>query len=260
MSSTGRMKLIINADDLGRNSETNQRIMELAQAGLITSVSLIANAPAIGEAVGELAQFIRLSKGVHLNLTEFCPLTLPDKLGPLKECVNDQGSFRGEEFLRSMRITSDLSEAIFLELVAQVDAIRARGIQVSHFDSHNHVHNIPGLFLIIKRLQNHFGIRKVRTTWNIFSPRKKQAWSCRFRKQMWHLALRHYYRTVTTEGFSSLTDFVEVASSRVLSFKSVEVMVHPGHPDYAEETSLLHTNWRERILLPIELISYEELQ
>lgn len=77
---------------------------------------------------------------------------------------------------------------------------------------------------------------------------------------MWHLALRYYYRTITTDGFSSLADFVEVASARVLAHNSVEVMVHPGHADFAEETSLLHTNWRERILLPTELISYDELQ
>lgn len=256
----GRMKIIVNADDLGRNAETNRRIIELAHSGHITSVSLIANAPAIGEVVGEMTQFIRLSKGVHLNLTEFSPLTPLDKLGPLRECVNEQGFFRGEEFLSSIRITSALAEAMFVELVAQVDALLARGIQVSHFDSHNHIHTNPGLFLVIKRLQHHFGIRKVRTTWNIFPPRREQGWSRRFRKQMWHLALRYYYRTVTTDGFSSLTDFVEVASARVLEHNSVEVMVHPGHADYAEETSLLLTNWRERILLPTELISYDELQ
>lgn len=254
------MRIIVNADDLGRNAETNRRIIELAQSGHITSVSLIANAPAIGEAVSELANCPKLSRGVHLNLTEFSPLTPPDKLGPLRECVNEQGLFRGEEFLRSIRITPALSEAIFVELVSQVDALLAMGIQLSHFDSHNHVHNIPGLFLVIKRLQHHFGIRKVRTTWNIFSPRKKQGLSCRLRKRIWHLALRHYYRTVTTDGFSSLADFVEVASSRVLTLNSVEVMVHPGHADYAEETSLLHTNWREKILLPTELISYDELR
>ena len=253
------MKIIVNADDLGRNAETNRRIIELAESGHITSVSLIANAPAIGEAVGELWKCPQLSKGVHLNLTEFSPLTPPGKLGPLRECVNEQGLFRGEEFLRSIRITPALSEAIFVELVAQVDALMAMGIQLSHFDSHNHVHNIPGLFLVIKKLQRHFGIRKVRTTWNIFSPRKKQGWSSRYRKRLWHLALRYYFPTVTTDGFSSLVDFLEVASARVLSFNSVEIMVHPGHSDYAEETGLLCTNWREKVLSRTELISYDDL-
>ncbi len=253
------MKIIVNADDLGRNTETNRKIIELAQSGHITSVSLMANAPAIGEAVGELGKCPKLSKGVHLNLTEFSPLTPSDKLGILRECVNEQGLFRGEEFLRAIRITPALSEAIFVELVSQVDALLAMGIQLSHFDSHNHVHNIPGLFWVIKRLQQHFEIRKVRTTWNIFSLRKKQGWSSRYRKRMWHLALRYYYPTVTTDGFSSLADFLEVASSKVLSFKSVELMVHPGHSDYAEETSLLYTNWRARVLSRTELISYDDL-
>ena len=255
----GCMRIIVNADDFGRNAETNRRVIELAQSGHISSVSLIANAPAITEALGELAKCSKLSKGVHLNLTEFSPLTPTGHLGPLRECVNEQGLFRGEQFLRSIRITPALSEAIFVELASQIDALLSMGIQVSHFDSHNHVHNIPGLFFVLKRLQRHFGIRKVRTTWNIFTPKKKTGWGWLFRKRLWHLALRYYYPTVTTDGFSSLADFFEVASSKALSFNSVEVMVHPGNADYGDETSLLQTNWRERILSRTELISYEDL-
>ncbi len=253
------MRIIINADDLGRNAETNANIISLARVNKITSVSLIANAPALEDAVTALQACRSISTGIHLNLTEFFPLTSPEKLGSLKECTTEAGSFLGEHFLRKRTITLSLQNAIFLEFKMQVEALLARNIQISHIDSHNHIHTIPGLFFVVKRLQHHFGIRKVRTTWNLFSPGKEPGFACRLKKQTWHAALRSYYRTTTTQAFTSLADFVEVAATRKLPFNSVEVMVHPGHPDFDYETRILNTNWRDRLLCETKLISYRDL-
>lgn len=253
------MRIIINADDFGRNAETNAKIIGLARERKITSVSLIANAPAIEEAVAALQKCPDISTGIHLNLTEFCPLTPSEKLGSLKECTTEVGAFRGEDFLRKKAITPDLLDAIFFELKMQVEVLLARGVQLSHFDSHNHVHTIPRLFFVIKKLQQHFGIRKVRTTWTIFRPGNEPTLTCRLKKKTWDVALRYYYKTITTEAFTSLVDFIEAASWRKLPFQSVEIMVHPGHPDFDYETRILDTNWRERILCSTELINYTDL-
>mgnify|MGYP001193208282 FL=1 len=253
------MKVIVNADDCGISNEVNEAIFELIQTGRLTSVSLIANGPSIKEAASKLRDFPKVSKGVHLNLTEFIPLTTSENLGPLRVYLNEEGGFCGEQHLRSLTITPPLLNAIFIELSSQIDAVMAMGIHVSHLDSHNHIHTIPGLFPVLKRLQRHFGIRKVRTTWNIFPPVKPISWGSRLKKQMWHLALRHYYSTVTTDGFTSLADFVEVASTKILPFKSVELMVHPGHSDFTEETNLLHSNWQSKVLARMDFVSYESL-
>lgn len=253
------MKLIVNADDFGRDIQTNDAIIGLARSGYITSSSLMANGPAAEEAVGNLHKCPGLSVGVHLNLTEFHPLTSSHDFGALRRCLNERGEFKGETFLRSISIDSALEEAIFEELLAQVNWLLSRGVRISHFDSHNHIHNIPGFFAILKRLQKHFGIRKVRTTWNIHGRQNQKKWSSRYQKMMWHYALRYYYRTVTTDGFCSLSDFIEAASTQNLPHKSVEVMVHPGDADHTEETSLLRTNWRERIFPQTTLINYDGL-
>lgn len=253
------MKVIVNADDFGRDVQTNDAIIGLTRLGYVTSSSLMANGPAAEEAVNYLPKFPKLSVGVHLNLTEFSPLTPSEDLGALRHCVNEQGEFRGETFLRSISMNSALAEAIYGELSVQVNWLLSRCGKISHLDSHNHIHNIPWFFGILKRLQKHFGIRKVRTTWNIHGRQNEKGWTSRYRKIIWHYALRNYYRTVTTDGFCSLSDFVEVASAHNLPHKSVEVMVHPGHDDHAEETSLLRTNWRQLVLSPTILISYDEL-
>lgn len=253
------MRVIVNADDLGRNAETNANIISLARDNKITSVSLIANAPAIEDAVTALEACRSISTGIHLNLTEFCPLTPPDKLGSLKECITEAGVFRGEHFLRGKTITLDLLDAIFLEFKVQVETLLARGVQISHFDSHNHIHTIPRLFFVLKKLQQHFSIRKVRTTRNIFHPGNEPSITCRLKKQIWDTGLRYYYKTITTDAFTSLADFIEVASCKRLPFQSVEVMVHPGHPDFDCETKILNTNWRDRLLFGTKLISYRDL-
>jgi hypothetical protein len=118
---------------------------------------------------------------------------------------------------------------------------------------------MPGLFLVLKRLQDHFGIRKVRTTWNIFSPKKSPSWLHILRKRLWNSALRYYHSTTTTAGFTSFATFYEVAKSSRLNLESVELMVHPGHRQFEWETQLLNREWQEDILSTTNLISYHDL-
>src|SRR6516162_759961 len=63
------MLLIINADDLGVSESVNNETFALMQSGLITSATLIANAPAFEDAVRNSKKFPHCSFGVHLNLS-----------------------------------------------------------------------------------------------------------------------------------------------------------------------------------------------
>jgi hypothetical protein len=223
----------------------------------ITSATLISNAPAVEDAVRRIPKGSHCSFGVHLNLTQFEPLTPLKDRGVLSACLDEKGNFRGEEYLRSTRITSALREAFFKELCFQTEKIRALGLKISHFDSHNHVHTMPTLFPVLKRLQNHFGIRKARITWNIFSSPVPSALI--LKKRVWNFALSHYYKTTTTCGFTSFSIFYDLARYRVLHQDSVELMVHPGHHQFEKETQLLSADWEKEILFPIQLISYNSL-
>ncbi len=251
------MRIIINADDFGFNAYVNNMILDLMSRRRITSATLISNAPAVEDAVRRIPRESHCSFGVHLNLTQFEPLTPLKDRGILSACLDEKGHFRGEEHLRSTRITSALRNAFFEELRLQVEKIRFLGVKISHFDSHNHVHTIPALFPVLKRLQEHFGIRKVRTTWNIFS--SPTPLMLLLKKRVWSFALSHYYKTSTTYGFTSFATFHNLARSRVLNQDSVEVMVHPGHQCFEQETQLLYTDWQKVLPFRVELISYHDL-
>jgi predicted glycoside hydrolase/deacetylase ChbG (UPF0249 family) len=254
-----KIRIIINSDDLGMNPFVNEEILNLLSEKRITSVTAIANAPSIEEVIPRLPERWDYSVGVHLNLTEFSPLTPPSQIGPLAECLNDKGCFAGEERLRAVSVTSLLREAFFRELCLQVDKIRSMGVRISHLDSHNHIHTIPSLFPVLKRVQRCFDIRRVRMTRNIYSPRSCPSAKVLLEKRLWSCALRCYYRTVTTSGFGSLNDFCDLAKLKQIRYESVEVMVHPGHPQYQHETKLLHSDWWRELPFMIELINYHDL-
>jgi predicted glycoside hydrolase/deacetylase ChbG (UPF0249 family) len=251
------MRIIVNADDLGLNAYVNDRVLELMSRRRITSATLIANAPAVEDAVRKIPRGFHCSFGVHLNLTEFEPLTPLKDRGVLSACLDEKGCFLGEKYLRSTRITSALREVFFKELRLQAEKICALGVKISHFDSHNHVHTMPALFPVLKRLQKHFGIRKVRTTWNMYSSSPPAALV--LKKRVWNFALSHYYATTTTCGFTSFATFFDLARFRALNQESVELMVHPGHHQFEKETQLLNTDWEKEILFPIQFISYNDL-
>lgn len=253
------MKLIVNADDFGFNSKVNERIVDLISRGRITSATLLANAPEIEDAVRRLPKSSTCSLGAHLNLTQFEPLTPPGRRANLSGCLDSQGVFSGEKVLRELKITSLLREAFFDELTLQVEKLLALGVRISHFDSHNHIHTIPALFPVIKRLQKRFGIRKVRTTWNIYEQNASPPVAMLLKKRIWHWALRNCYRTSTTSGFTSFAVYYQRAKAKSLNHDLIEVEVHPGHDANEAETKLLEGNWQNSIPFTVRQISYDEI-
>src|SRR4029077_15643507 len=68
-------RLIINADDFGISRGVNIGIIEAAEAGIVTSASLIVNLPASAAPLDRAPSCPPLSLGLHLNLTVGRPLT-----------------------------------------------------------------------------------------------------------------------------------------------------------------------------------------
>jgi len=249
------MLMIINADDLGLSITVNKAIFDLLAGGHITSTSLLANAPATEDAVVELRRQKNRSFGVHLNVTGFHPLTRNAELSPI---LDSTGCFAGNS-IRSTPITWQLREAIFQEWSTQIDRLFAMGLTPSHIDSHHHVHTIPGLFFVLKRVQRRFGIRKVRISKNIYSAKNQASHSLLLRKRIWNTALRQYYPTITTGGFTNLVDFFDAAQHQKIRCRSVEIMVHPGGDGYGEETELLVTSWQDLLPFQVTLIDFSSL-
>lgn len=253
------MKIIINCDDLGANAHVNESILSLMNRGIVTSASLLMNAPAIAEAVGRIRAYPHCSFGVHLNVTEFAPLSGHPGLRPL---LDERGEFAGKASLhpRNIRLTTPIREGVYAEWCAQVARALDMGVPVSHLDSHHHVHTRPSLLYVLERVERRFGIRRVRLRSNVLGASRTARRRLHMVKQFpWNFAARHLLRNATTDGFASFTMFYERLRAGTGWKGSIEVMCHPGHASYQAETDLLCGPWREELARDARLISYNEL-
>lgn len=246
------LRLIINADDLGRSPEVNDAVAELLTRGLITSATLMANAPYVEEAVACIPPSFRGCLGIHLNITEFKPLT---ETAPWAGWLDQEGFFSLKNF-RQKPLNSQVKQAIGAEWRAQVARLRQLGLEVSHLDSHHDVHTDPRLLLVVKALQRHTGLGKMRPPETLAT-----GWGKAYLKnRLWSLVLRYWPpRTITPMVFTSFAAFLERAQKGPLPYRTLEVMVHPGHPAFPRETALLRGSWRETLPFPVELVSYRDL-
>jgi predicted glycoside hydrolase/deacetylase ChbG (UPF0249 family) len=138
-------RLIVNADDLGADGARNAGIFEAIREGAVTSASLLANGPALREALPQIRSLEKkkISWGIHLNLSEGNPLS-PD-LGVL---AAKGGCFRGKARAHAIlmgRGNAELEEEVKRELEAQIRALEETGIRISHLDGHQHVHVFPAV-------------------------------------------------------------------------------------------------------------------
>jgi chitin disaccharide deacetylase len=252
------MRVIVNADDLGLSREVNEATFELMSRGVVTSGSVIANAPFVLDAVETSRRFPGCSFGVHLNLTEFRPLCRREGL---RQILSENGEFTKalDQAPGSVTKTQRLLAAIADEWCHQVDFLRRAGLQVSHLDSHQHVHTIPALFPVLKFVQARCGIRRVRTARNVYQAHAPAPRAKLLAKRAFQFSLRHLYATRTTHVFMDFLTFHERAVIERQVWPSVEVMVHPGGLANNEEERLVRSDWLERLRGSIQLISYADL-
>lgn len=244
------MRVIINADDFGLNSTVNFRTNELIKQGKITSATILANAPCADEAIEIALNSSLASFGVHLNCTEGVPLcreAVPEHM------LDDSGIFRLEKLESSNDIVNS-ARFIYREWALQLERVISSGVNVSHIDSHHHMHTRPWLLPILMRLQKEFGICRVRNTMNIYPVDLEIRNLLRLKKKIWSSVLRMSGVRMTS-FFTSFAYYESVSWDRGLD--TVELMVHPGHPKFDQETTMLENTDLQS--LGVELITYHDL-
>jgi predicted glycoside hydrolase/deacetylase ChbG (UPF0249 family) len=70
-----KRKLIVNADDFGIGEERDRGIIELFEQGCISSCSILVNGVNFENSI-KIAREIGFPVGLHLNLTEGCPINI----------------------------------------------------------------------------------------------------------------------------------------------------------------------------------------
>jgi|SRR6185312_10239126 len=254
------IRFVLNADDLGASAGINDAIFSAIADGLISSATVMATGPAFDAAICNARTIREASFGVHMNLTEHRPLARSPGLAPL---LDSNGAFRHGEVFR-IRGTPRLINAAVAELTAQVRAVQAAGLAVSHLDSHHHIHTVPWMFIVLKRVQRETGIRRVRGTWSIYDRQSRPSLTARSKKRAWWWALRHVYRTVTTSEFSDFLIFRRALAEGSYPTRgwpeSIELMLHPtGDARDAEEARALRDGWVDALPIPAKLVTYRDL-
>ncbi len=155
--------VIINADDFGITKGVNKAILELVDAGIVSSTTVMSNMPHHKDII-DIKN--KIGVGIHFNLTVGYPVTEPFRIPTL---VNKQGNFHElPELLRRMKQGRLSNLEVEIELTSQIQRLIALEIQPDHIDSHESLLKYPFFMKIMKKLARQYKIMAVRT----YSPRK----------------------------------------------------------------------------------------
>lgn len=148
-------RLVVNADDFGISERINAGILQAHREGIVTAASMVAVGRAFEHAVQVSRTAPSLDVGVHLTLVAEAPL-----LRCKSSLIGSDGRFPASADALACRwLTGRINKAeVRAEWSAQIERVLASGIRVSHLDSHQHVHILPGLFDLTWNLAAHYGI------------------------------------------------------------------------------------------------------
>ncbi len=202
----------------------NDAIFDAMDAGLVTSATVMANGDALDDAVRRLRDYPQCSFGAHLTLTWGLPVGPAE---PLRSFLGDDGRFTRGIWSRSFSRAE--RQAVSDEWCAQIAKLRALGVELSHFDSHEHVHTIVPLFGCIGEVMRRSGLRRVRLSKNLYCAElPPRSAVIPFAKAAWNGALRHYHGARSTGHFSDAFSVIRAAREGTLPAGTIEAMVHPG--------------------------------
>jgi predicted glycoside hydrolase/deacetylase ChbG (UPF0249 family) len=177
---------VLHADDLGMNESVTAGIFHGFSHGLLTSTSVLTNAPGCAAALKQWKELLlRLAHeelpsikarrrlgdpltsfdlGIHVNLTQGHPLTGERYPPPL---LDGEGCFPGVFGLASrlLKYGARFRQAVEAELHAQIEVLLDCGIAPTHLNAHQYADLLPVVASIVPDLLNRYGVRVVRVPW-----------------------------------------------------------------------------------------------
>lgn len=155
---TGK-RLIINADDFGFTFGSNRGILEVLAAGVVRSISVISNFPAVEEVPLVAERLPDVSIGIHLNLSVGRPVSDPAEVSSL---VDESGHFWYRRFPQKALLGKLRTGHIRKELRAQIERLKSFGVKISHWDSHQGRHLYLPFFKVALEVAAEHNIKKMR--------------------------------------------------------------------------------------------------
>lgn len=154
-------RLIVNADDFGLTLPITEGTIDAFERGIMTSASLVATGDAFDRAARYAAGHPDLDAGIHLMVVQGAPVLPVDQVSSL---VQEAGSFLPGygEFMARYLSGGVRDEEVEAEWSAQIAKLRGAGVRITHLDSIQHLHLVPGLFRIALRIARANGILAMR--------------------------------------------------------------------------------------------------
>ncbi len=155
-------KLIVNADDFGLHPLINAGTIKGFAEGFITSTSLMTSAPYWQQAVELARQNPALGIGVHLTLVGGVPPVL--SAGQVRSLLDADGLFLPDyvAFAKRFYTGGVRHSELEAELRAQLERALAADVNLTHVDSHQHTHVLPGINALVLKLCCEYNIKRVR--------------------------------------------------------------------------------------------------
>ena len=239
-------KLIVNADDFGLTPGVNRSVIELCQAGALTSATLMATAEFFDDAVALARINPALEVGCHVQLVDGNPALPPAEIPSL--CPNAQGlrpslgRFAADLYLGRIR-----AEEIEIEATAQIRRVLATGLNVSHIDTHKHTHLFPKVLAPLLRAAQACGVRAIRNPFEpVWAQRATPGASAvrKFEVTLLNTRLRAFRRLVRQSGLATTDGAIGVLATGTSNVPGAlqslltaipegtwELVCHPGYPD-----------------------------
>ena len=235
-------QLIINADDLGAAEARNVGIFEAIQAGVVTSVSILANGQALEDALRRIRSQIRqnISLGIHINLSEGRPLS-----SNLRLLTGQDGCFLKKLSAHEILMRPEdpeLEREISQELTNQIETLLDTGVRIDHLDGHQHVHVFPAVLPLAIKIAQKYKIPWMRIPKEPFpisggriipGPLKAEAqFFSRIAKRAWpqlkgpEVKAPNHFRGLYLKGRLSLPLLFDLLQE--IPPGLTELMVHPG--------------------------------
>lgn len=227
--------VIVNADDIGLNHSVNQAILYCFEKGFINSTSLLTNMDYFNDAVDLIHNNPAIVNiGVHVNFAEGKPLTDFKAL----HFLTPEGYWNIGKTNKVLQLLNTESKKEFTaELDAQIQRAITANVNITHLDSHLHLHTLPAFYGIFLSASKKYGLKlRLAQTYREGSYLK--------------FAYRKYINSkIISAGcnysvyFETVDEFLK-NKNRDLTTKRTEIMVHPDFDptgklfDHVDDTSI----------------------
>jgi len=269
-------RLIINADDFGKDEGVVRGIVELYEVGVVSSTSCMTNMPAWPQAAAYLREHPDLGAGVHLVFNDGRPVLPVEQVPAL---VGDEGRFLNDsQILRSLR--PGTTAQLRAEFHAQIERFLADlDRPPDHLDNHCAVSYVrPDRFKVTLKLAEEYGLPirapfgddleeqvQVLARHNDLPPWLIRWQGTRYRRRMDRLGIRRpntFIQHFSMPGHRTAEYLLLVLDGLREGWTS-ELLAHPGYDgDWREEDlrALFDPRVRARLDRPdIELVSFAVL-